>query len=193
MKPDDFKYLHDQIYVIGEGLQDRYREKAKIEWKEDWKTPLEEYYEAARSHIKQDVMKAEDGELMDRHKIAAAITISVMKTAPLTTKDDIRKLPAAVWHINTQLAIAISTDILLDFLSHEQEPDPEVTGGHSFPSKNDSLEWPPAKGGEHYARHFAKELGRMFFDQQENGIYMLPNVYFLLEAFHREKTGQRLG
>jgi hypothetical protein len=178
MKQEDFEFILGRVRSFGQRLQNRYEKKVEIGWRKEWYESLTEGYEAERSRIKQD-MKIAEGERMDRHKIAAALTICIMKTAPLTTKDG--KLPAAVSHINTQLAINVSIDLLLVFLDHELK-----VIGHPGSPEND-FKWPPTREGR-YALHFAKELGHLF-DQKGYGIYMLPNVYFLLESFHCEKSG----
>jgi hypothetical protein len=178
MKPEDFEFILERVHAFGKRLQNRYGEKVEIGWRDKWGESLTECYEAERFRIKRD-MNIANSERMDRHKIAAALTISIMKTEPLTTRGGAQL--AAVLHSNTQLAINTSIELLLLFLDCELE----VMKYSCSPEQN--FEWSPTREG-HYALHFAKEL-RHLFDQKGYGIYMLPNVYFLLEAFHREKSG----
>jgi hypothetical protein len=168
----------DVIIPTGNALSARYG----ATWNGGWEIKAYNFYESARTSIRQDMQL--DPRLgdhrIDRHKIASALCLALLKAKPLEAKG---KNPSAGARMaNEQLAILSAIKVVLHFVEHRLQSSP----GDWAKLRGKSLVWPAAHDGI-YAGHLSKTLFhaiRTHFDA-----YLVAHIYFLLDSFHLRTCG----
>lgn len=115
-------------------------------------------------------------QLLDRHKVCAAMTVAILKCRPITCesindKDGGFKLSDACT-INEQLAFYCSWSLLIGFIQASDES-----------MKNKKFILPPTTHNENFVNTFTRSL---FVANVQNSLSpeLLANVYFLLESYN---------
>lgn len=150
-------------------------------------TRLFKAYSKYREDIRRD-MKIDDSSRIDRHKVAAALTLAILQERPLEIDTQTQNnLSWQARYINEELSIISSIRLVLLFVDYEHQKLQGSSPCVGFLDK--PFSWPDTGNTqETYARQLAKELDHAI-RQDKHDIYLLANVYFLLEAFHLSKLG----
>lgn len=135
-------------------------------------------------HGKRRYMKNRD-EFLDRHKIAAAVMISILKTTPIKIVGPIHyTAEPARWGFNEHLAITAGLSVLKAFIitdvrnkySHDKE-----TMQNKLKELESDIKFPVAKHGD-YRDNWANELYYTRKDGSYN-LLALAHELFLLEIY----------
>jgi hypothetical protein len=178
--------------MSGDALRERYEAEARIEWLDGWEDTLFVAYSDLRKIIRGE-MRITDESRIDRHKIAAAITYSILQTPPLkiTSKVSSNSISWRARYSNVSLALMVSIGIILRFSGydvHRREP------GHLRHYRELGFSWPVTRDTqETYVKQFVKGL---LYTAQCNrtdegklsNAYLLANIYFMLEAYHLSRV-----
>lgn len=115
-------------------------------------------------------------QLLDRHKVCAAMTVAILKCRPITCKsiNDINgsfKLSEACT-INEQLAFYCSWSLLIGFIQAASES-----------AEKKKFELPPTTHNDNFVNTFTRSL---FVANVQNSLSseLLANIYFLLESYN---------
>jgi hypothetical protein len=189
MKPKTFDFILGMTRRIGSGLREKYEDEARIRWVEGWEGEFWTTYTQLREVLREDMCATDDARI-DRHKIAAAITCSILKISPLSIAS--KAGDRFSWRArcsNEVLAIMSRIAVLRRFTGYGlyQEDRDRADRYRKSP-----FSWPVTRNTQEvYARQFVKELLQVAPDDEyrKQDMYFLANIYFLLEAYHLLKMG----
>lgn len=179
MQRDTFDEIVSNIIVpTGEALCAKYGAR----WNTRWETSAYNLYESTRSAIRQDMrLDPNFGDhRIDRHKIAAALSLAIVKSKPLEAEGANPQAGARM--ANEQLAIFSAIKVILHFVEHRLQATPTELAklnGKSF-------SWPDSQDGL-YVLHLSKALFHAIRNRFD--AYLVANIYFLLEASHLRLCG----
>jgi hypothetical protein len=162
-------------------LRKQYSPSADIGWCVHWDTRIRDEYDGIRMDVRKD-MALGDEHRIDRHKIAAAVALAILRVKPLEPAKDAPAIPREARYANEILAITVGVRITQDFMSYDYK-----LAGDDDKTQHAVAQfvWPPATDGqESYLRQFVKEL-RHTVTKGTCDPYLLAHVFFLLEAYHR--------
>lgn len=136
-----------------------------------------EEYVNQKTCMKMLLEKESDVQLLDRHKVCAAMTVAIIKSRIVSYDfvDDLNgkfKLTNAS-KINEQIAFYSSWSLLIAFLSSKNENRKEYV-------------LPQTSHNEDFSDTFSRSL---FYADVQNSLCpeLIANIYFLLEAYNNEK------
>ena len=125
--------------------------------------------------------KNDPHQLLDRHKVCAAMTVAILKCRPITCdsindKDGNFKLSEACT-VNEQLAFYCSWSLLIGFI---QAADKNAEGR--------KFVLPPTNHNDNFVNTFTRAL---FAANVQNSLSpeLLANIYFLLEIYNLKEQG----
>lgn len=163
------------VSVIGKRLTSQFPE---LRWNPGWEGRLLAGYDEVRGRIRGQMFSDPDlyDHRIDRHKVASAFTIAVLKARPLTASGSTPSAGARL--ANETLAFLTGTRIVQLFVTRRLTVgDPTLADR----VRKTSIIFPPANEGN-YAAHTYKAL----YNAGHSGLndFVLANLYFLIESFH---------
>ena len=181
MTKDDFLNFYNKVifHFCDEFLKSLREECGRDDYKViDNALAIYEEYLNQKTMMKIIMDKTEEGQLLDRHKVCAAMTIAILKTRPIirTTVEDVNgqyKLPEAT-KINEQIAFYSSWSLLLAFV---EDADPM---GHTL----QNWKLPETTHNKDFSDTFSRSL---FLANAQNSLCpeLIANIYFLLESYNK--------
>jgi hypothetical protein len=137
-----------------------------------------------------------DDKKLDRHKISACITAAIIKTrlisdTNINDKNDDEYLLRGSNRLNEQLAFYCGMSNLIAFMADESDDDIQELkdGVFYFPKTNHSTERIDRNGQDRGIQDYKDSIIRgLYYSNTISGIQtlMLSNIYFLLEAYHKQ-------
>jgi hypothetical protein len=178
---DDF--VITRIREHGLELRKQYTPSVDIGWCAQWDARLHKEYDAIRMDVRKDMALGSEHRI-DRHKIAAAVALAILRVQPLEIAKGAPAIPREARYANEILAITAGVRITQDFMFYDYK-----LTGYADDDKTQravaQFVWPPATDGqESYLCQFVKEL-RYTVAKGTCDPYLLAHVFFLLEAYHR--------
>lgn len=187
MKKDLFERISAKMVKdAGEGLSKTHSTTSHaLLWKANWMEPLHSEYEKWR-HVAHEVMghavvgPDANGQRIDRHKVAAAFAMAILKIEPLSVKTNQEKTPYSLWLVSEMLAVGVAIEIVRRMLLADKD---------AFHGKLGSELSIPATKEESYLLQTYKMLWLAKRDvanekANETTLLMLANILFLLEAYN---------
>lgn len=173
MHKDDFNDFYDS--TIKRHAQ-QFVEKNKGYAFQDSADRIYEEYLNQKTLMRMILEKNDSHQLLDRHKVCAAMTVAILKCRPITCNgiNDINgsfKLSEACT-VNEQLAFYCSWSLLIGFI---QAADQCAAGG--------KFVLPPTNHNDNFVNTFTRSL---FAANVQNSLSpeLLANIYFLLEIYN---------
>lgn len=192
MSPEKFGEIAENISDFGDGWIEYVRtlkDAGTLSWIPNWQAAVRSAYESKfRPDLK--LMSCDDDKgFLDRHKIAAALTLAVMYASPLKSAFGERDC-LTVRDANMLLALDTGGVILFGFGLAEAN----LTGNKALQRIYDSavgFDFPaPGNGNRTYQEHFANTL------RLNNAViqpFMMSHLYFLLQRHFEVQRALSLG
>lgn len=180
MTPAKFDEIAENIRDFGDAwikYVETLKGAGRLTWAPNWVAAIRDSYESKyRPELK--LMSCDDDKgFLDRHKIAAALTLSVIRSAPLVASFGERDC-LTVRDANTLLALDAGAVILFGFGLAEAA----LTGNDALKRIYDpayGFDFPePGNGNLTYQEHFANTLRQTNASIQP---FMMSHLYFLLQ------------
>lgn len=132
----------------------------------------------------KNIYDENESNLLDRHKVCAALCVSLLYSNPIYSKDDtfddIQTNLGKGVKLNEQLAIASSLCLLRSFIELECDK----SQNPSYFNDNNFFEFPsPHQGDEPYADALVRTVFFARLCGQLN-LYLLAHIFFLIEQYH---------
>ena len=125
-------------------------------------------------------------KLVDRHKVCAAIMISILKIEPIKMNSELyNRNSYNKWLFNEKIAISVGLSLLCSFLIKIYEDSPDIVSRLEH-----GIIYPKTNHGE-FINNFATEL---YYLKKENSfsILSLANELFLLEKYTLNNSNNQI-
>jgi hypothetical protein len=193
MERKDFKdYFDNTVTVLADKICE---ENPSFHFTKKFDGLYEEYLNQ-RTLLKLLIKKIDDPpekRNLDRHKVAACITIAVMKTRLLYIDDiddvnDSYSLGKAS-RMNEQLAFLCGLNLLISYMVEDPEIDAKIKnklGDFKFPETRYEKYNKNKEEGKH-KRYIDSMIRGLYYSNISSGfpILLLSNIFFLLEEYHK--------
>jgi hypothetical protein len=193
MERKDFKnYFDNTVTVLAYKICE---DNPEIHFTNNFDGLFEEYLNQ-RTLLKLLIKKIDDPpekRNLDRHKVAACITVAVMKTRLLYIDDidDINNSYSLIEasRMNEQLAFLCGLNLVISYMVADPEIDSKIKdtlGNFKFPKTryekyNENIK------EEKYVKYIDSMIRGLYYSNVSSGfpILLLSNIFFLLEEYHK--------